>query len=132
MYHIEEEKLKRYSLLLKYHNARQTVVVSNKEIVTQDTSTIVESELDSSSTQTRSPEEVAAARKTLDLLSTEEQGTSPAGESSQAPHIMDVATNEEQETNPMNENENDTQLLDLLAAREQGTDPAGEELMGKE
>lgn len=71
-----DDKVKRDSLLMEYHNARQAAVISNKDIVSQDqsqgTSTRLSGVLGASSSTSRPPEEIAHARQTLERLNTEE------------------------------------------------------------
>lgn len=71
----DEEKVKRGTLLLEYHNVSQLVVNSNKDILSEqeDESTGLETDPQSSSSSWQSPEEINGARRTLDCMKTEDQ-----------------------------------------------------------
>lgn len=83
MWYQDIDKVKRDSLLFEYHNARQIVVNSNKDIISeqqQADSTRLETEAGDSSSSRRSPEEIDNARRTLEGPRKEEQQAISAGD----------------------------------------------------
>lgn len=105
-----EDKVKRDSLLLEYHNLRQLVVNSNKEIISepQEESTRIEVEAGPSSSSWRSPEEIDNARRELNHLKSEELKAA-AGQDEGLQEDEDLKNeldNDEQDNEPQEEENN--------------------------